>query len=179
MKILQWSLAVLGIVALASVAVGFFLPSKFELSRSIEIKAAAPAVYDLVAEPRLWTKWSVWSRRDPAMDVAYAGPRFGQGSRWTWKSKTEGSGSMEFVRVDPNRRIEYALAFPEYGMKSAGAFTFDAVAPGSTRVTWTNGGDVGPNPLKHYLAHFMDRIAGPDFEVGLLNLKALAETPTR
>jgi hypothetical protein len=81
---------------------------------------------------------------------------------------------MEFVRVQPDQRIEYALSLPEYGMKSTGAFAFDSIGTG-TRVTWTNAGDVGPNPLRHYLAVMMDRLVGPDFEEGLAGLRALAE----
>jgi uncharacterized protein YndB with AHSA1/START domain len=129
-----------------------------------------------VADPRVWANWSVWMQRDPKMEVKYSGPPFGQGARWSWKSESEGSGSMEFVRVVPNQRIEYALHFPEFNMKSTGAFTFDP-AGGGTRVTWTNGGDVGGNPLKHYLAVMMDRMVGPDFEKGLASLKQLAEKP--
>ena len=44
-------------------------------------------------------------------------------------------------------------------------------------MTWTNAGDVGTNPLKHYLAAAMDHLVGPDFQSGLENLKALAEKP--
>ena len=174
MKIIQWTLAVVGALALLIVGVGFFLPSSFEVKRSIDIAAPPAKVYDLVADPRLWGKWSAWSRRDPKMDVAFSGPPFGQGAKWSWKSKSEGVGSMEFVKVEPNRRIEYALAFPEFNMKSGGVWTFDPAGNG-TRVTWTNAGDVGGNPLKHYLAVFMDRMVGPDFEQGLANLKGLAE----
>ena len=176
MKIVQWTLAVIGILALLIVGAGFFLPSKFEVARSAVINAPAEKVYDLIADPRHWTKWSVWNKRDPSMDVSYSGPPFGQGARWSWKSKSEGTGTMEFVRVEPNRRVQYTLLFPEYNMKSGGAFTLDPAGT-STKVTWTNAGDVGPNPLKHYLAAAMDRMVGPDFEGGLANLKALAEKP--
>ena len=176
MKILQWTLAVVGMFALAIVGAGFFLPSSFHIERRIDVKAPAAKVYDYIADPRQWAKWSVWTRRDPAMDVSYSGPPFGQGAKWAWKSETEGSGNMEFTRVEPNRRVEYALAFPDFGMKSAGAFLLDE-SPAGTRVTWTNAGDVGPNPLKHYIAWNMDRMVGPDFEQGLANLKAMAETP--
>jgi len=176
MKIIQWTLAAIGALALLAVGVGYFLPSKFEVRRSIEIAAPPAKVYDLVADPRHWAKWSVWMLRDPKMDVSYSGPPFGQGAKWAWKSRSEGSGSMEFTRVDPNRRIDYALAFPEFGMRSAGAFTFDSAGKG-TRVTWTNAGDVGGNPLKHYVAVTMDRMVGPDFEQGLASLKSLAEKP--
>jgi uncharacterized protein YndB with AHSA1/START domain len=111
------------------------------------------------------------------MTLAYSGPPFGQGAKWSWKSRSEGSGAMEFVRVEPNRRIEYSLLLADYGMKSGGAFVFEPSGPGATRVTWTNAGDVGPNPFKHLVAYFMDRLVGPDFERGLANLKAVAEKP--
>lgn len=176
MKILQWTLAIVGALALALVAVGFFLPSTYEVRRSVEVRAEAAKVYDLVADPRVWGKWSVWQKRDPKMELAFSGPAFGQGAKWSWKSATEGSGQMEFTRVEPNRLIEYSLYFPEMGTRSSGVFTFEA-AGGGTRVTWTNAGDMGGNPLKHYLAVGMDRLVGPDFEAGLAGLKALAERP--
>ena len=175
MKILQWALTVIGALALLAVAIGFFLPSAFEVKRGIQVNAPPAKVYDLVADPRLWAKWSAWSRRDPNMDVVYSGPPFGQGAKWSWKSRSEGSGNMEFVRVEPNARIEYALMFADMGMKSTGLWLFEP-AGGGTRVTWTNVGDVGGNPLKHYLAVMMERMVGPDYEAGLANLKAVAES---
>jgi uncharacterized protein YndB with AHSA1/START domain len=176
MKILQWTLAAIGAIALVIVGAGFFLPSAFLVQRSVVINAPDDRIYDYIVEPKEWTKWSVWTRRDPKMDITYGGPPFGQGARWSWKSKSEGSGTMEFTRVEPNRRIEYSLMFPEFGMRSTGEFRIEPGA-GGARVTWTNAGDVGTNPLKHYLAAAMDHIVGPDFESGLANLKALAEKP--
>jgi len=176
LKIVQWTLAVIGIIVLAALAVGFFLPSRFEVSRAVVIAAPADRVYDLIADPRQWKTWSAWNRRDPGMEVKYSGPPFGQGAKWAWKSKSEGAGNMEFVKVDPNRRVEYALFLPDFNVRSAGAFAIEA-APSGTKVTWSNAGDVGTNPLKHYLAAAMDRLAGPDFEQGPANLKAVAEKP--
>jgi hypothetical protein len=46
-----------------------------------------------------------------------------------------------------------------------------------TKVTWTMNGDMGSNPLFRWMALFMGRMVGPDFEAGLANLKALAEKP--
>jgi uncharacterized protein YndB with AHSA1/START domain len=174
MKYVQWTLAVIGALALLIVGAGFFLPSGFTVQRSTEINAPARKVYDLVVEPRRWKDWSVWTQRDPNMRITYSGPPFGMGAKWSWVSKSEGSGNMEFTRVEPDRTVEYALAFPEYNMRSTGALTLEP-AGNMTRVTWSNRGDVGGNPLKHYLAVGMDRMVGPDFEGGLANLKALAE----
>lgn len=176
MKIVQWTLAVVGIVVLAILAAGLLLPSRFQVQRSIEIDAPARKIYDYVVEPKQWAKWSVWTRRDPAMKITYSGPPFGMGAKWSWQSKSEGNGSMEFTRVEPERAVEYALSFPDFGMRSTGALRLEP-AGARTRLTWSNAGDVGPNPLKHYLAAMMDRMVGPDFEAGLANLKALCEAP--
>jgi uncharacterized protein YndB with AHSA1/START domain len=176
MKIVQWTLAVIGALVLLVLVGGLFLPSKFAVQRSAVINATPNKVYDLVVEPRQWTKWSVWNRRDPNMKITYKGPPFGMGAKWEWVSKSEGSGSMEFTRVEPDRVVEYSLAFPEYNMRSGGALTLEP-SGNATRITWTNSGDVGGNPLKHYVAFMMDRMVGPDFEAGLANLKALAEKP--
>jgi uncharacterized protein YndB with AHSA1/START domain len=174
MKIIQWTLVALGSLMLLVVGVGIFLPSEFEVQRSIEISAPPDKVYDYVVDTRQWKNWTVWNRRDPNMRIVYSGPPFGMGAKWSWDSKTEGRGMMEFTRVEPNRRVEYRLQFPEFNMTSSGAVVLEPSGTG-TRVTWTNMGDTGSNPLKHYLSAMMDRMVGPDFEQGLANLKALVE----
>ena len=176
MKIIQWTLAVIGAVVLLLVAGGVFISSAYKVERSAVINAPPGKIYDLVVEPKQWTKWSVWNQRDPNMKITYKGPPFGMGSKWEWVSKTEGSGSMEFTRVEPDRAVEYSLSFPEYNMRSTGAITLEP-SGAATKVTWNAAGDLGKNPLKHYLALVMDRMIGPDFEGGLANLKALAEKP--
>jgi uncharacterized protein YndB with AHSA1/START domain len=176
MKIVQWTLAAVGIIALAIVGAGFLLPSTFLVQRSIDIDAPAKKIYDLVVEPRKWSEWSVWTRRDPAMKIKYSGPPFGMGAKWSWESRKEGSGSMELTRVEPDRAVEYALVLADFNMRSTGALRLEPAGSG-TRVTWSNAGDMGGNPLKHYIAAAMDRMVGPDFEGGLANLKALAEKP--
>jgi uncharacterized protein YndB with AHSA1/START domain len=176
MKFVQWALAMIGAIVLLIVVAGLFIPSTFAVQRSVEINAAPRKIYDLVVEPKKWKDWSVWTRRDPNMQITYSGPPFGMGAKWAWVSKSEGSGNMEFTRVEPDRAVEYALFFPDFNMRSTGALRLEPVG-NATRVTWTNNGDVGGNPLKHYLAMMMDRMVGPDFDAGLANLKSLAEKP--
>jgi uncharacterized protein YndB with AHSA1/START domain len=174
MKYVQWSLVVIGSILLIVVIVGVLLPARFDVRRTVHVNAPPERVYDLVVDTRRWKDWSVWTRRDPDMRIAYAGPPFGMGAKWTWESKSEGKGSMEFTRVAPNRRVEYKLNFPDFNMVSTGALSMEP-ADNGTDVTWTLGGDTGSNPLKHYFSFVMDRMVGPDFEQGLANLKALAE----
>jgi uncharacterized protein YndB with AHSA1/START domain len=154
--------------------IGLLLPSGFKVQRSILIAAPAAKIYPLIADPRQWKNWGVWNRRDPAMAMTYAGADSGAGAKWSWQSKTEGNGEMEFMAAVPDERIDYVLTFPEFGMSSRGQLRLEPEGA-ATRVTWTNEGDMGANPINRYFALMMDRMVGPDFEAGLANLKGLAE----
>lgn len=155
-------------------AVGMLLPSGFKVQRSVEMAATPDRIYPLIADPREWKRWSVWNRRDPSMTMQYSGPPSGSGARWAWKSASEGSGEMEFTAALPNERVDYALSFPDMGMRSSGQLRLEPAGAG-TRVTWTNEGDMGANPVNRYFGLFMDRLVGPDFEGGLKNLKTIVE----
>lgn len=165
--------AVVGLVALLLV-IGLLLPSGFKVQRSMQIAAPPAKVYPLIADPRQWKNWSVWNQRDPAMQMQYSGADSGAGAKWSWQSKTEGNGAMEFTAAVPNERIVYALSFPDMGMTSRGELQLVPEGTG-TRVTWTNEGDMGGNPINRYFGVMMDSLVGPDFEAGLNNLKAAAE----
>ncbi len=174
-----WFKRVIGaIVALVVIlaVVGFLLPASYTVERSIVVQAPPERIYPLVAAPRAWQRWSVWTQRDPAMKIVYTGPDSGAGAGWSWDSKTEGQGRMTFTKADPATGLGYDLYFPDVDATSHGEMRFSPEA-GGTRITWTNLGDMGRNPLMHYMALMMDRFVGPDFAKGLANLKALAEKP--
>jgi uncharacterized protein YndB with AHSA1/START domain len=155
-------------------AVGLFLPRQYAVERSIEIAAPPAKIFPLLEDPHAWTKWTVWQQRDPQMKLDYRGPEKGQGAGWSWDSKTEGKGSMEFTRVEASRLVEYRLAFPEFNMSSTGKLELTP-AGNNTKVTWTNAGDLGRNPITRYFGLVMDSMVGKDFRAGLENLKALVE----
>jgi uncharacterized protein YndB with AHSA1/START domain len=176
MKLLKWVLvALLGLVVLV-LAGGLLLSPNFKVTRSVVVNAPADKVYALVADPRRWKEWSVWNRRDPAMDISYSGPPSGAGAVWAWKSKSEGDGRMSFTAAEPGRRVAYDLYFPDFGTTSRGDLVF-VPEGGATRVTWAMNGDMGGNPIYRWMALFMDGMVGKDFDGGLANLKQLAEKP--
>ena len=174
LRLLKWLAIVLIALVLGLVAGGYALSPKFTAVRSTTINAPADKIYGLIADPREWKRWSVWNRRDPAMDITYSGPASGAGAVWEWKSKSEGDGRMTFTAAEPGKRVAFELFFPDFGTTSTGTLEL-APAGGGTRVTWTMNGDMGSNPLYRWMALFMDKMVGPDFEAGLANLKALAE----
>ena len=166
----------IGIVALVVLlaVIAFALPSHYHVQRALEIGAAPEKIYPLVATPRAWKDWSVWNRRDPNMKIVYSGPESGTGAKWAWSSKTEGDGEMMLIGVEPNKSVAYSLYFPGFDSTASGQLTLDASAPRSTRVTWTNDGELGNNPFMRWMGLAMDKMVGDDFEAGLANLKALA-----
>jgi uncharacterized protein YndB with AHSA1/START domain len=174
MKILKWLLGIVLVLAAVLLLGGLALPSKFTVQRSVRTSAPPEKVYPLVADPRGWKQWSVWNRRDPAMQITYSGPPAGTGAVWEWKSQSEGDGRMTITAADPALRVAFDLYFPDFGTTSQGELRF-AVADGSTQIVWVMNGDLGKNPLMHWMSLFMDRMIGKDFDDGLANLKAVAE----
>lgn len=166
------------VLALAALLLGggMLLSPKFSVTRSVQVQASPDKLYALVANPRHWKQWSVWNQRDPAMVIEYSGPESGSGAAWAWHSKTEGDGKMSFTAADPGQRVAYDLYFPDFGTTSKGEFLFVANGSGTT-VSWVMNGDMGSNPLFHWMALFADKMVGKDFEAGLAGLKALAEKP--
>lgn len=155
-------------------AIGLALPSKFRVERSVAINAPADRVYLLITAPAEWKRWSAWNQRDPKMRIEYAGPPSGAGAQWTWRSDSEGNGTMKFTEAVPDRMLVYRLSFPDFGMDSTGRLSIEPAGSG-VRVSWSNEGDMGASPVNRWFGFFMDRLVGPDFEAGLANLKRLAE----
>lgn len=174
MKALKWTLLVLLALAAVLMLGGLLLPSTFSVTRSTVVNAPADKVYALVANPRMWKHWSVWTRRDPSMQIEYFGPDSGAGAGWAWHSRSEGDGRMRFTAAEPSQRVAFELFFPDFNSTSTGSFSFVPEARG-TRVTWAMEGDFGRNPLMHWMALLADRMVGPDFDAGLANLKTRAE----
>lgn len=175
MKPLKITLALFVTLAALLLGGGLLLSPRFTVVRSAQIQAPPERVYALVADPRQWARWAVWNQRDPMMQIEYSGAPAGAGAVWAWKSASEGDGRMSFTVAEPGRRLGYDLYFPDFGTTSSGELGL-APADGGTRVTWTMNGDMGRNPLFHWMALFADGMVGKDFEAGLANLKKLAET---
>jgi uncharacterized protein YndB with AHSA1/START domain len=174
MKVLKWALGIVAVLAVVFFAGAALIDPKFHVERSAAIAAPPAKVYPLVATPKAWPQWAVWNKRDPNMTLAFSGPESGKGAKWSWVSKSEGSGEMEFTDAEPDKSVTYALSFPDFGMRSTGQLILTPEGQG-TRVRWTNAGDVGSSPMARWFVPFFDKMIGPDFEAGLAGLKALAE----
>ncbi len=174
MRIIIKILIGLVILIIATALIGFTLPKQFKVQRTAVIAAPAEKIYALIAEPKNWPTWGVWNQRDPQMKVEFSGSANGAGAKWSWQSKSEGNGVMEFSAADPNKQINYNLSFAATGMESQGVLSLTPEGS-NTRVVWTNEGEFGKNPFIRYFGLWMDSLVGKDFEKSLSNLKTLAE----
>ncbi len=156
------------------VAVGFILPSNYQVQREITINASADKIYPNIVNLKSWPQWAVWFMRDPNMAVSFSGPDRAIGMQTSWESESQGNGEMEIVSLKHNREIIYHLHFPDYEMSSTGVIKLTDTDQG-TLVTWSDSGDLGMNPVNRYMSLMIDGMIGPDFELGLENLKTVVE----
>lgn len=174
MGALKKLLVVVGAVILLSVVTSFFIPNDYSVERKVNIDAQPSEIYPYVVDLREWQKWGVWFKRDPNMKLDYSGPDRAIGMRSEWKSETEGNGEMEITQLEHNKRVLYRLYFPEFDMGSSGVVEIESTDNGST-VIWRDEGSVDNNPINKLFVLMMDSMIGPDFEMGLENLKVLVE----
>ena len=175
MKILIKILGGLAALVLVLVVVSFFMPKTYSVERAVVIQAKPEAVFPLLADLKQWSKWGVWYERDPAMTIAYSAVTTGAGAFSDWKSKTEGNGKATVTAVVPLQSVTYALEFPDEGMLGVGVLTLSPAENGAVRVTTAMKGDLGMNPMARLMGPFLDKMIGPDFEVGLAKMKRVSE----
>lgn len=169
----------IGIVALVigAVVVGYLLPGRATVTRSIVIERPQATVFAVLNGYRHFARWSPWAQLDPAMKTTVEGPITGVGARYAWSSEqgAVGSGSQEIVASGPPARIEVKLEFS--GMDSNNLARYDVQPEANgTRVTWTLESEFGASVLGRWFGLMLDGMVGPDYERGLTQLKAHVET---
>jgi hypothetical protein len=90
----------------------------------------------------------------------------------SWQSAKLGDGSQTIVDYVEDRRIASALDFGEMG-KAQASFELSPVGA-DTGVTWGFRTALA-NPLERWMGLLYERWIGPDYEKGLVKLKAAAE----
>lgn len=171
-------IAVAAVVATAaSLAYAATRPGTFRVARSTSVNAPPEKIFALINDLHNWNAWSPFDRKDPAMKKTIGGAASGTGAVYEWEGNKEiGKGRMEITESSPPSRIAMKLDFVEpFEAHNIVEFTLEPEG-GATTVTWAIH---GPNAfISKVVGIFcdMDRMIGKDFETGLGNLKAIAET---
>src|SRR5690242_9148482 len=112
MKILKKILIVLVILIAVLAVIGMFMSPKVSVQRSMDMKAAPEAVYNQVADLKMWDNWMPWNKMDPAMVKTYGEKTMGEGATYSWESKNKnvGKGSITITKAVPNELVETTLS---------------------------------------------------------------------
>lgn len=163
---------VLGILILILAALPLLLPSKFSMSRSIEIDAPVAIVFTKLTDLNEYVKWNPFPEGDPTNTADVNG--LGIGSSLVWKGEKTGEGKMTIATIEPENKIGVKMEFykPMSGEGMVHWITKQS-SNGKTEMTWTFDQDLGY--FNRYFGLFMDSMMGKHFEKGLVNYKSMIE----
>ncbi|HMS26025.1 MAG TPA: SRPBCC family protein [Burkholderiaceae bacterium] len=150
-------------------------PDTFRVERAATIKAPADKIFPYINDLHQWDAWTPYNR-DPAMKKTFGGSAAGKGATYAWEGNKEvGKGDMVITESSAPNLVRMDLHF-EKPFEANNQVDFKLVVEGdSTKVTW--GMDGKNNLISKVMGLFinMDNMIGKDFQVGLNQLKAVAE----
>ena len=176
-------IAIIAVVLAIAIAIVLVLaaakPNTFSVQRGATMKAPPEKIFSLINDFHQWGSWSPYEHKDPAMKRSYSGLESGKGAIYAWDgNRNVGSGRMEIIDASAPSKIVIKLDFftPFEGHNIA-EFTMlpEGGSSQTSNVTWLMH---GPAPFMSKLMQVFMNIGtmiGRDFEVGLANLKRLAE----
>lgn len=173
MKVLRRILFLIAAITIIIVSIGFLLPGKVHVERSLIIEASKNNIFNQVNTLKNWENWSPWIHLDPIMQLSYSGPKSGVGATYTWQSmdKNVGDGKITIIASVPYDSLVILMDYDEKG-KTTAKFLFVKEVQG-TKVTWSLDSDLGMNPLSRWIGVLSDQMIGPDLEKGLFNIDDL------
>ena len=171
-------LAVIAVILILLLIVVALQPSKFRVERKATIAAPPDVVFDHVNSFHKWNDWSPWAKLDPNAKDSYDGPEAGVGAKFACDgNKQVGQGRMTIMESRPSKLIRIKLEFLKpFAATNQATFTMSPSGSG-TRVNWAMEGGQDSFMCKAFSLFMpMDKMVGKDFEKGLAQMKAAAET---
>jgi hypothetical protein len=151
------------------------MPGTWRAEARTTIQAAPETVHPWIGDVERWPQWFPWNAsKDPSVRYEFPGPRSGVGAVLVWKSEKVGHGTMTLTRSDPCTGVAYDLVFQNSRQPAHGEIAL-ASEGGATTVTWTDGGELGKNPIARLFRAPVERMLSQEFADALARLKALVE----
>jgi effector-binding domain-containing protein/uncharacterized protein YndB with AHSA1/START domain len=154
-------------------AIGVFLPATRTIERSIVIDAPQATVFALVNNPGQFSAWSPLPEIDPYVDMTVSGATRGAGSTFAWQGSIAGVGSRTITDSEPHSRVVSRLDI-DGARRATSSIVLDTTDQG-TSVRWIEFRDFGRNIVWRFNGPVMERMLGPEIELGLSNLRNYAE----
>ncbi len=160
-----------GLIALL-VLIGFVLPAKLEISRSVTIQAPVPTVFEEINNLERWEQWQYWNTLDPDMKITYGDKKEGTGASYSWTGPKLGEGSLAITESIPDKSITIEMKFSD-----SPASGFYSVEPEgeNTKLNFNFTNDAGMNPIGRWMNVFMKGEIGKSFDYAGEKIKGIAE----
>jgi carbon monoxide dehydrogenase subunit G len=175
----MFRILLLVVVAVIVAVLGFAAtkPDTLHVQRSANIKAPPEKVFAQINDLKGWQAWSPYEKKDPAMKRTLSGAASGKGAIYEWEGNKEvGKGRMEIAETTPPSKVLIKLHFIEpFEAHNTAEFKLEGKGD-STNVTWAFDGPCTFVTKVMSVFFDMDKMIGADFESGLANLKAIAES---
>ena len=169
-------IAIIAVVLAIAIAVVLILaaskPATFRVERAIDVKAPPEKIFPLINDFHQWVSWSPYENKDPAMKRSQSGEGSVYGSEG---NSNVGSGRMEILDASVPAKILIKLDFfKQFEGHNTAEFTM-LPQDDATNVTWLMHGPASFMSRLMQVFINLDHMIGKDFEIGLSNLKRLAE----
>ena len=151
---------------------GFLLPGTWSTERSRTMGLPADSIFPYLDVLARWETWSPW----PGVEIERTGPPRGPGAMMRWDDPFTGDGVFRIVESRGDSLLRYEVRVEGGSIRTDGSFRLEDRGAGGTRVTWSEAGDFGWNPLLGYAALTMERAQGKELEHGLARLEAVVRT---
>lgn len=165
----------LAVLIVALLVIGFLLPGKMEVSRSVTVNASAENVFDEFNDLKKWQEWQYWNslEKPGEMTVTYGEKSEGTGATYSWDGKKTGKGTVTILESVPNKSVASEIDFTGSG-KAQGLYTVEPEGEG-TKATMNFTFDNGMNPIGRWFSLFMKGEIEKAFDYGLAKVKERAE----
>lgn len=160
---------IFGLVALvlvAFVAVGILLPGRWSVERSVTVQVPRDSAFAALSRVDRWRSWMPWPEGVEPLGEA----KTGVGAGFRWDDPRYGSGRFALSGAEPPRLLEYEVTLEGGAARIRGRIRLDRGENG-TRVTWSERGEFGQNPILGYTALFMEERQGTQLEGVLERLR--------
>jgi uncharacterized protein YndB with AHSA1/START domain len=150
-------------------------PDTFRIQRSAAIAAPPEKIFPHLNDLRAHHAWSPFEK-DPAMKRTHSGAPSGKGAVYEWEGNREvGAGRIAILESVPASKLVLALdMIKPFPAKNTVEYTLEPNG-NATNVTWAMSGRQ-PFMFKLMSAFInCEKMVGSQFELGLANLKAIAE----
>lgn len=165
---------VIGLVIIVLV-LGLIAPTHTHVERSVEIDAPIDFVRGQVNNFEAMEKWSPWRDRDPNQETTITNDG-AVGALYHWAGNDDvGEGEQEITLLEENKVVTHLHFIKPFEAEADATISLED-QEGKTKVTWAYDAE-SPFPM-NALGLFidMDKMLGPDFQMGMDKLKALTET---